>query len=61
MSATKSVNGYLIKSAPDGAWWVTSAADESIAGPFALEQQAIDVAMVLQDQPAPAARRRRNT
>jgi len=60
MSDVKSVNGYLIKKLEDGQWWVTAADGESIAGPFAIESAAIEVAAVLQDQPK-AARRRSST
>lgn len=58
MSATKSVNGYLINKASDGQWWVAGASGENIAGPFASEALATEVAAVLQDQPPPPARRR---
>jgi len=57
MSAVKSVNGYLIVQAKDGQWWVNSASDEKIAGPFPAEALATEVASVLQDQP-PAPKRR---
>ncbi|WP_341519954.1 hypothetical protein AABC73_15560 [Pseudomonas sp. G.S.17] len=57
MSDVKSVNGYLIKKLEDGQWWVTAADGESIAGPFATESAAIEVAAVLQDQPKAARRR----
>jgi len=58
MSAAKSVNGYLINQAKDGQWWVDSAIGENVAGPFPTQALAIEVAEVLQDQPAPPARRR---
>ncbi|MGE8186210.1 hypothetical protein [Pseudomonas sp. NPDC086278] len=57
MSAAKSVNGYLINQAKDGQWWVDSASGENIAGPFPTEALAIEVASVLQDQPAGPKRR----
>ena len=57
MSVAKSVNGYQINQAKDGQWWVDSAAGENIAGPFPTEALAIDVASVLQDQPAGPKRR----
>jgi len=57
MSVAKSVNGYQINQAKDGQWWVGSAAGENIAGPFPTEALAIDVALVLQDQPAGPKRR----
>lgn len=57
MSAAKSVNGYLINQAKDGQWWVDSANGENIAGPFPSEALAIEVASVLQDQPAAPKRR----
>jgi len=57
MSVAKSVNGYQINQAKDGQWWVDSAAGENIAGPFPTEALAIEVASVLQDQPAGPKRR----
>lgn len=61
MSATaNSINGYLIKNVSPNQWWITDSADEQVAGPFESEQAAVEVASVLQDQPAPAARRRNN-
>lgn len=57
MSEVKSVNGYLIKKLEDKQWWVTDADGEAIAGPFATESSAIEVAAVLQDQPKAARRR----
>ncbi|MEB0046732.1 MULTISPECIES: hypothetical protein [unclassified Pseudomonas] len=57
MSAAKSVNGYLINQAKDGQWWVDNATGENIAGPFPSEALAIEVATVLQDQPAAPKRR----
>lgn len=57
MSAAKSVNGYLINQAKDGQWWVDSVGGENIAGPFPTEVLAIEVASVLQDQPAGPKRR----
>ncbi len=59
MSEVKSVNGYLINKLQDGQWWVSDALGEAIAGPFASESAAIEVAAVLQDQPK-APRRRSN-
>lgn len=57
MAEAKSVNGYLINQAKDGQWWVCSAAGENIAGPFGSESAVIEVASVLQDQPAAPTRR----
>ncbi|RON51673.1 hypothetical protein [Pseudomonas frederiksbergensis] len=57
MSVAKSVNGYLINQAKDSQWWVDSVAGENIAGPFPTEALAIEVASVLQDQPAGPKRR----
>ncbi len=57
MSDVKSVNGYLIKQLQDGQWWVSDASGEAIAGPFASQSAAMEVAAVLQDQPKAAARR----
>jgi hypothetical protein len=57
MSEAKSVNGFLINQAKDGQWWVDSASGENIAGPFPTEALAIEVASVLQDQPAGPKRR----
>ncbi|WP_426139361.1 hypothetical protein [Pseudomonas sp. DWP3-1-2] len=57
MSDVKSVNGYLIKKLNDGQWWVTATDGEAIAGPFATEAAAVEVAAVLQDQPKAARRR----
>ena len=57
MSAANSVNGYLIKQIQPGAGWITDASEESVAGPFSSEQDALAVASVLQDQPAAPARR----
>lgn len=57
MSDVKSVNGYLIKKLGDGQWWVTATDGEAIAGPFASESAAIEVAAVFQDQPKAARRR----
>jgi|GEM_PF-434070 len=57
MSQEKSVNGYLIKKLQDGQWWACAADGEAIAGPFATEAAAIEVAAVLQDQPKAARRR----
>ncbi|MNN94805.1 hypothetical protein D3C81_2134960 [compost metagenome] len=57
MSAAKSVNGYLIKKAKDGQWWVDSVGGENIAGPFPSEAMAIEVASVLQlEHPEPKRR-----
>jgi hypothetical protein len=57
MSEPKSINGYLINKLQDGQWWVSDASGEAIAGPFASEGSAIEVAAVLQDQPKAHARR----
>lgn len=57
MSDVKTVNGYLIKKLQDGQWWVCATDAEAIAGPFASESAAVDVAAVLQDQPKAARRR----
>lgn len=57
MSATKSVNGFLINKAMDGQWWVGSVAGENIAGPFPTEAMAIEVASVLElEHPEPKRR-----
>ena len=58
MSATVSVNGYEIKPDESGQWCVFDASGENIAGPFSSQEAAAEVASVLQDQPAPPARRR---
>jgi len=58
MSEAKNVNGYLIKKLQDGQWWVSDASGEAIAGPFASENAAVEVAAVLQDQPKAPVRRR---
>jgi hypothetical protein len=58
MSATNSVNGYLISKLKDGQWWLSDASGEAIAGPFTSEASTIEVAAVLQDQPKAPARRR---
>lgn len=58
MSATKSVNGYQIKQAKDGQWWLASAQGEHIAGPFASEAMAVEVASVFEDQAGHASSRR---
>lgn len=57
MSQAKTVNGYLIKKLPDDQWWVCATEAEAVAGPFASESAAIEVAAVLQDQPKAARRR----
>jgi hypothetical protein len=57
MALEKNVNGYLIKQLQDTQWWVCSVANEAIAGPFATEQSAVDVASVLHDQRAAPSRR----
>ena len=57
MAMEKNVNGYLIKQLQDAQWWVCSTAGEAIAGPFATEQSAVDVASVLQDQRVAPLRR----
>ena len=58
MSATISVNGFEIKLIESGEWCVFDASGENVAGPFASQQMAAEVAAVFQDQPAPPARRR---
>lgn len=60
MSQEKNVNGYLIKKLQDSQWWACSADGEAIAGPFASEEAAVEVAAVLQDQPKAARRRPSN-
>lgn len=60
MSDIKSVNGYLIKEVTPGAWWVLDAAQAQVAGAFASETSAMEVAAVLQDQPDAPARKRKN-
>jgi hypothetical protein len=57
MSEVKSVNGYQIKKLQDGQWWACAGDGEAVAGPFASESAAIEVAAVLQDQPKAARRR----
>lgn len=58
MSTVNSVNGYTIQQNDSGEWWMLDGANEQVAGPFASEQAAIEIASVFQDQPAPPARRR---
>jgi len=49
MSEAKSVNGFLIKQAEDGQWWIYNfGGGEIITGPFSTEASAIEVASVLQ-------------
>lgn len=57
MAQAKNVNGYLIKKLQDGQWWACSSEGEPVAGPFASEEAAVEVASVLQDQPKAAPRR----
>jgi hypothetical protein len=57
MADVKTVNGYLINKLQDGQWWVCASNAEAIAGPFASESAAVEVAAVLQDQPKAARRR----
>ncbi|MES2819891.1 MAG: hypothetical protein V4812_13000 [Pseudomonadota bacterium] len=53
----KSVNGYSIQAKTSGDWWICTEQGEDIAGPFSTQEQACEVAAVLQDQrPAPARR-----
>lgn len=53
----KSVNGYSILQKPSADWWICTEQGEDIAGPFATQAQACEVAAVLQDQrPAPTRR-----
>ncbi|WP_314915259.1 hypothetical protein [Pseudomonas helleri] len=49
MSATKSVNGYLIKNVSSKEWWMVAPSGEHIAGPFSSEEAAIEVAEVFED------------
>ncbi len=56
MSEVKSVNGYLIKKLSDGQWWLVGHDQEAVAGPFASEASAIEVASVFEDTPAPRSR-----
>ncbi|AZD02781.1 MULTISPECIES: hypothetical protein [Pseudomonas] len=58
MSATKSVNGYQIKQLKDGQWWLVSAQGENVAGPFASEAMAVEVASVFEDSAGHASARR---
>ncbi|TDV67615.1 hypothetical protein [Pseudomonas sp. LP_7_YM] len=53
MSEAKSVNGYQIKQLQDGQWWLIGHDEEHVAGPFASESSAIEVAAVFQDTPVP--------
>jgi len=49
MSEAKSINGFLINQEKDGQWWICNfGGGETIAGPFATEALAIEVASVLQ-------------
>lgn len=57
MSTPLTVNGYLIKEKTSDAWWIIDSSGDEIAGPFASQQQAAEVAGVLQDQPAPLGRK----
>ncbi|MET0847845.1 MAG: hypothetical protein ABWY46_16775 [Pseudomonas sp.] len=58
MSEAKSVNGFLINQAKDGQWWIFNfGGGEEIAGPFATEALAIEVASVLQLEHPPVKRR----
>jgi len=56
MSEVKSVNGYQIKRLQDGQWWLVGHDEEAVAGPFAREGTAVEVASVFQDTPAPRHR-----
>nr|WP_314581255.1 hypothetical protein [uncultured Pseudomonas sp.] len=56
MSEVKSVNGYQIKKLQDAQWWLVGLDEEAVAGPFASEASAIEVASVFQDTPAPRRR-----
>ncbi|MGO1274339.1 MAG: hypothetical protein ACTMK5_21520 [Pseudomonas helleri] len=58
MSATKSVNGYLIKNVSSKKWWMVAPSGENIAGPFSSEKAAIEVAEVFEDLAGPAPRGR---
>ena len=58
MSEAKSVNGFLIKQAEDGQWWIHNfGGGEIITGPFPTEASAIEVASVLQLEHPPVKRR----
>ncbi|MGY2291033.1 hypothetical protein ACW9H6_14445 [Pseudomonas sp. SDO528_S397] len=48
MSDAKKVNGYLIEK-HDGQWWMVGFENERVAGPFAKESDAVDVANVFED------------
>lgn len=56
MSEVKNVNGYLIKKLQDGQWWLVGHDEEPVAGPFASESSAIEVAAVFQDTAVPRRR-----
>jgi hypothetical protein len=56
MSEVKSVNGYLIKKLHDGQWWLVGHDAEAVAGPFASESSAIEVAAVFVDTRAARSR-----
>ena len=56
MSDVKSVNGYQIKKLHDGQWWLVGHDEEAVAGPFASESSAIEVASVFQDTAPPRRR-----
>ena len=58
MSATKSVNGYLIKNVGPNEWCMVAPSGEHVAGPFPSEKAAIEVAEVFEDLAGPAPRGR---
>ena len=58
MSDVKKVNGYLIKEIQPGEWWILGNTEEQVAGAFATEAAAIEVAAVLQDLPPSPVRKR---
>lgn len=58
MSATKHVNGYLIKNVSSKEWWMVAPSGEHVAGPFPSEKSAVEVAEVFEDLAGPAPRGR---
>ena len=56
MAEVKTINGYQIKKLQDGQWWLVGIGEEPVAGPFASESSAIEVAAVFEDTPAPRRR-----
>lgn len=61
MAEVKTINGYQIKKLQDGQWWLVGIGDEAVAGPFASESSAIEVAAVFEDTPAPRRRADKKT